>query len=70
MKKKQINEIEHAKKIADKFGDILEAEHATNYSAVLSSCAIIASATKEHRKIADDLLFTETLLSIIDSMLE
>lgn len=70
MEKKQQKEINHAQKIADKFGEILEAEHATNYSAILASCAIIASATKDFRKNIDDFLFVGTLLSIIDNMVE
>ena len=69
MKKNQLNEIEQARKIADKFGDILEAEHATNYSAVLAACAIITNATNGFR-IADDRHFFEMILTTINENVE
>lgn len=47
MELEQQKEINQAQKIADKFCEILEAEHATNYTAVLAAHAIIAMVTKK-----------------------
>ena len=69
MKKNQLDEIEQAKKISNKFGDILEAEHATNYFAILAACVIITNATKGFR-IADDKHFFEMILKTINENVE